>query len=149
MLPRIHLFRAAGFPIEKYLVNTCEFPFQRETLAAVGIDEASIIEVDRDHPFLIRARELVVPSDVPLISPAWVAAFVRTEFLNGATRRGNRRLYVSRRTAAVRHVVNEDEVREVLATFKFEEITAEQMSVPEQAETFASASFVVGPHVGG
>ena len=75
-------------PHREVLVNACEFPFQRETLATLGIDEASLIEVGPDRPFCIRARELVVPSDVPLVSPAWVCAFLRSEFLKSATRRG-------------------------------------------------------------
>ena len=40
-------------------------------------------------------------------------------------------------------------MREVLASFKFEEILPEQLSVQEQAELFASASAVVGPHGAG
>jgi capsular polysaccharide biosynthesis protein len=71
---------------------------------------------------------------------------LRSEFLKGAARGGGRRLYVSRRTAAARNVLNEDEVSEVLAAFGFEEVVADQLSVSEQAETFASASVVVGPH---
>jgi hypothetical protein len=149
VLPRIHLLRGSGLPIEKYVVNACKFPFQLETLARLGIDETSRIEVGPDNPFCIGARELVVPSDVPMVTPAWVCAFLRSEFLNSAARRGNRRLYVSRRTAAARNVSNEDEVSEVLAAFGFEEVVADQLSVPEQAETFASASFVVGPHGAG
>jgi capsular polysaccharide biosynthesis protein len=149
VLPRIHLLRGSGIPIEKYVVNACKSRFQDETLTALGIDEASRIEVEPDEPFCVRARELVVPSDVPLVSPAWACAFVRGEFLGGPIRGGRRRLYVSRRTADARKVLNEDEVSEVLATFGFEEVVADQLSIPEQAETFASASVVVGPHGAG
>jgi hypothetical protein len=42
------------------LVNSCQQPFQRETLKALGIPEYKIIESDR-HPY-IQAKQLIVPS---------------------------------------------------------------------------------------
>jgi hypothetical protein len=147
VLPRIHLMRGSGLEIEKYLSNPLPFPFQRQTLAAMGITDNSVIELD--WPFCVRARELLISSDVPLVTPAWVCNFLRSEFLKSPAPTDTGRIYVSRRDAIVRHVANEDDVREVLASFNFEELVAEELSVHEQAAVFSSASAVVAPHGGG
>jgi len=147
VLPRIHLMRGSGLDIQKYLVNPLAFPFQRQTLAAIGITEDTIIELDT--PFCVRAHDLVLSSDVPLVTPAWVCNFLRSEFLQSPVPTGTKRIYISRREAIVRHVNNEDQVREVLASFGFEGVVSEELSVTEQAELFASAGAVVAPHGGG
>jgi hypothetical protein len=63
ILPRIEVLQRWGINLEEidwFLVNSCQQPFQRETLKALGIPEYKIIESDR-HPY-IQAQQLIVPS---------------------------------------------------------------------------------------
>jgi hypothetical protein len=151
ILPCIHLFRASGIPIDRYVVSKRSYPgrypFQAETLATLGLDESELITVE--PPFSIRAAELVVPSNIRLLSPALACAFLRRAFLKeGGPRPGRERLYLSRRTLTGRTIVNEDEVKEVLARFNFREVIPHEMSVAEQAMLLASAAAIAGPHGG-
>jgi glycosyl transferase family 61 len=147
VLPRIHLLKESGIPIDKYVMNARRSSFQYETLATLGLDEASIIEVD--DSFNLGARELVVASvpHVPMPALAWVCAFLRSVFLDPTPARGEERFFISRATALRgRTVTNEDQVMEVLAKFGFRKFVPDQVSVAKQAELFASASAIVGPH---
>jgi tetratricopeptide (TPR) repeat protein len=63
ILPRVEILLGSGVNLEEidwFLVNSCQQAFQRETLKALGIPEAKIIECDR-HPY-IQAKQLIVPS---------------------------------------------------------------------------------------
>jgi glycosyl transferase family 61 len=146
VLPRIQLLRRSGISIAKYVMNERRFPFQYETIERLGVDKTPIVEV-ASH-FHIQARELVVPSEVPVLAPTWVCKFLRRKFLKPtAARDGDKRLYISRATAPRgRTVANETQLKAVLADFGFTEFVPDQVSVAEQARIFSSAQFVVGPH---
>jgi tetratricopeptide (TPR) repeat protein len=86
ILPRIEILQRWGVNLEEidwFLVNSCQQPFQRETLKALGIPEYKIIESDR-HPY-IQARKLIVPSFsgyLGWLSPQGLE-FLRRVFLTG------------------------------------------------------------------
>jgi capsular polysaccharide biosynthesis protein len=147
VLPRVDLFRRSGIPIDTFMVDTRTAPFQHETLAKLGVDEGAVLELgDRLH---ISAPELAVCySPCSFHGRSWSSAFLREEFLGDASPRGKDRLYISRGNAKGRGIVNEDEVRDVLSEFKFREFVADRWSVAEQAEAFASAEVIAGPHGG-
>lgn len=61
-----------------------------------------------------------------------------------------RRLYVSRRKASIRQLVNEDAVLERIRTrHHVDVVEAEDMSLAEQVRLFSHAEFVIGPHGAG
>jgi capsular polysaccharide biosynthesis protein len=60
-----------------------------------------------------------------------------------------RGIYVSRRHADERHVVNEAEVMDLLAAYDFELYELETMSFPNQIRLFERADAVVAPHGAG
>jgi len=62
---------------------------------------------------------------------------------------GGRRLYISRRDAGARRLVNEDDVSALLERHGFETIVLTGQPVAEQIALFASASHVVGAHGAG
>jgi capsular polysaccharide biosynthesis protein len=156
LLPRFELMRRAGIDlnsIDYFFINEIRRPFQRESLEALGIDQAKIIESSR-IPYL-RARELIVPS-VPLAGGCfrpWMLQFIRDTFLPKADadeiKSPRRRLYISRGLAGYRRVLNEAEVLECLRRRGFEEIKFETLSVRQQAAAMASCEVVVAPHGGG
>lgn len=154
ILPRLELLRRSGIDIayiDKFLINN-RFPFQRETLKALGIPETKILETSK-YPH-IKATKLVVPSFPGSVAwmPKWACDFLRTKFLNQKaieTSEKIERIYISREKARYRRLVNEDEVVSLLTQFGFKSVTLESMSVTEQAALMANAKVVVAPHGGG
>ena len=66
-----------------------------------------------------------------------------------ADHEGSRRIYLSRSAAALRRLVNEDEVQDVLASFGFETVCAERLTFEQQVRVFHGASHVVAVHGAG
>ncbi|MGF1987031.1 MAG: glycosyltransferase family 61 protein [Nostoc sp. ZfuVER08] len=155
VLPRIHLLKQAKIDfnhIDKFLVNSLDFSFQKETLEILGITEEKILE-SRKFPH-IKAKELVVPSLPGQTGniPKWACDFLKTKILGSSSHEKagkGKFLYISRSRAAVRRVINEDELVYFLKKFGFEVMFLEKMSVAEQASVLSSASVIVAPHGAG
>ncbi|MCP3773534.1 glycosyltransferase family 61 protein [Paenibacillus sp. MZ04-78.2] len=155
-LGRIDLIRKTGLPIDKYIISS-DGPahFQEETLALLGIPKQKII---RSYKGLhVKAAWLVVPSLQPyylqpFVSnqvPMWATNFVRSELLKivrPSPMSGYERIYISRREAKHRRVLNESEVLHVTAAHGFRDVTLDGMSVADQVRLFYSAKIVVAPH---
>lgn len=62
---------------------------------------------------------------------------------------GDERIYISRRQAAKRRIVNEDEIHEILRRFGFETIYAEELSFEEQVRLCSRARYIVSNHGAG
>jgi capsular polysaccharide biosynthesis protein len=157
LLPRIELLRQSGISfksIDKFIVNSYNYPFQRETLTTLGIPSHKIIESCK-YPH-IKAEQLFVPS-LPGLSgnpPHWVCEFLRREFLSNSDSDTQKikdleRVYISRSDAQYRKVINEDEVTAFLAKRGFKIIALEPMSITEKAALFASVNVVIAPHGSG
>lgn len=149
VLPRLELLHMAKIKVDKYVVNK-ERRFQRETLETLRIDPAIIISPSSETH--IKADELIVPS-LPgtsgLVTPK-SCQFLRANFLRDVPcRNPNRLLYVTRKDALTRRVVNEAEIIACLQKCDFEVIELEHQTVAEQVELFASARIIVGPHGAG
>jgi capsular polysaccharide biosynthesis protein len=156
VLPRIYLLRSSGIEMENidyFLVNSLHLPFQKETLEQVGIPLSKVVETCK-YPHL-QAKMLVVPSlvGIPCQSlPNWACDFLRSEFLSDPANLEilpTERLYISRCKAQYRRVINEEGVINLLKKFDFKVLILEELTIPEQALRFASASMVVAPHGGG
>lgn len=59
------------------------------------------------------------------------------------------RIYITRRDARSRRVINEDEVINLMDKWNFKIYELEQLTVEEQVRLFANADIVVGPHGAG
>ncbi|MEQ8463056.1 glycosyltransferase family 61 protein [Coleofasciculus sp. E1-EBD-02] len=156
LLPRIELLRRSELDIsciDKFLVNSYQLPFHKETLNILGIRAEKIIESSQ-YPH-IKATRLVVPSLAGNVGnmPQWVCKFLRREFLTRMKPEKldiPKRIYISRAKASWRRVVNEDEVLNFLSIhLGFKSIVLESMSVVEQASLFSSAQVVVSAHGAG
>lgn len=155
LLPRFKLLELADIKLEEidfFVVNSCHLPFQRETLNWLGIPTHKIIQ-NSQKPH-IKAPNLVVPSlpgDVGLMSP-WTCQFLREAFLNKATTQGLQtpsRIYISRRHASYRRILNEDETIARLSPYGFVPIVLESLSFLEQVALFANAKAIIAPHGAG
>jgi capsular polysaccharide biosynthesis protein len=108
---------------------------------------------------VVRCRSLLMPSPTaPSGHFNWQAIRgVRRVLLEayGDVRRNvvedaeDKRLYISRRRAGRRRIINEDEVTSVLRAFRFETVCAEELSFEQQAQTFSLARYIVSNHGAG
>lgn len=124
---------------------------QRESLRLLGIAPERLVEFDGGRWTVER---LYFPS--PLAgtgnpSPHAVG-WLRERFSSALglhDGRPWRRLYVSRRDAPSRRVVNEEEIAPLLSSRGFELVCPGSLSFAEQARLFSEAAVVVGPHGAG
>lgn len=151
LLPRAGLAQRAGFALSDFdhvLVKDRGLPYQLEGLRRLGIDDNKIIRVTDDMHF--QCEVLVVPAvrhdntRVGLTDLNFTRRLYLPEEPTPAM--AKRRLYISRRDASFRRVVNEDELMPLLHAEGFEEIAMSKMSVAEQARIFSQAAVLIGPN---
>lgn len=155
LLPRIDLLERAGIDtqeIDYYLVNRKTRAYELDTLARLGIPAEKVLSSE-DYPHL-SARRLLAPS-IPLHGSQFSPGLVRfaRQRLAGLPSHppsgGSRRLYLTRRGAGYRHLLNEAEALAVMESFGFEAIALEELCFDEQVRIMTEAEIVLGPHGGG
>ncbi|MEN7549779.1 glycosyltransferase family 61 protein [Rapidithrix thailandica] len=150
IIPKLHLLKAAGKDINSFdhiLLHRHDLPFIDFLLKYFEVDQHKLVNLlEHRH---IQADELVVTS--PLWKPEpWAVDFLRSSFLKKNNRKTPaRKLFISRKMAKHRKILNEEEVQKVLDKYGFEPICLEEFSLLEQVELMASAQYVLGPHGAG
>jgi len=153
VLPRFNLLQRSGIDrnqIDYFLVNQ-HLPFQQETLQILEIPTDKILETKSySH---CQAKQLIVPSypSSPSWMPQWVCQWLRKVFSNQRDTqvKGGDRLYITRKAATNRRIINESAVTDLLSQFGFQCVALEVLSVVEQAALLANAEVVISPHGGG
>ncbi len=125
--------------------------FQDDSLAVIGVTGERLWEYDASGP--VRLENLYFAAPPPLtmgrpISEAWFRdkAF---EAYSVEPRIPSRRIYISRRAARHRRVVNEEEVEELMRSCDFDVYHLEDWPFPDQVALFAEAAVVVSAHGAG
>ncbi|NEP77106.1 MAG: tetratricopeptide repeat protein [Okeania sp. SIO3B3] len=159
LVPKIGLLKKSGIDIKnigKFIVGShSERPFQREILEILGIPKDKIVESKKHH--YIHAKNLIIPCLLHNIAALgnisrWSCEWIKKEFINPEIRKkldASERIYISRKDAPSRQVINESDVVEFLSKFGIRSVTLSSMSVPEQALLLASAKLVIAPHGAG
>lgn len=127
-------------------LETCDFV--KSSLKVFGVKNVEFIQRDE----VVECRSLLMPTHT---APSGhfrdeVIEGVRTTLLaalGGSD--GGERLYISRRLAGRRKIVNEDELMPVLTKFGFEVVCAEELSFEEQVKRFSRARYLVSNHGAG
>lgn len=152
VVARFHLLRYSQVRIDKYVINRLQYPFQIETIGALGIPKEQLIELDETT--YIEAKSLIVPSFSGYTGkpPKWAGEFLAQEMMvkrgiEGAA--GYDRIYISRGYASYRKVANEFALIQLLMQYGFRTVHLERLSVAEQAAVFNGAKVVVAPHGAG
>jgi capsular polysaccharide biosynthesis protein len=149
VLPRLHLFEESSFEfdIDCYLVNEIHHDFQRQTLALLNIPAEKIVCTHEN--FHCEYEQLIVPS-LPGITGAatmFQCEFLRKAFLlSPCANAPAQRLYISRRDATTRRILNEEALIELLNKLDFQMVSMDGRSVVEQALLFHEAQIIVAPH---
>ncbi|MEA5619101.1 glycosyltransferase 61 family protein [Cronbergia sp. UHCC 0137] len=147
VLPRFELLKIANIDLIDYFIVDNHLPFQKETLKLLQIPEHKQINIRDLHH--VQATELIVPSFAGCVSwmPKWTCDFLKSHFLKSAHLK--KRIYITRKLAKGRRILNEVELQQLLQTKGFETVALESMSVIEQAALFSQAEIIISPHGSG
>ncbi len=153
-LTRLALYERAAVTPGLVLVKATDRPFITETLAHCDAAHTGAVALE-DHP-VVTVDELQVVSSVgpayrhPAHRAApWALDYLQDGFSPGAHRRDRSRIYVSRADAVGRRIVNEEQLMDALGRKGFERVSLTGLAVHAQAELFADAEIIVGPHGAG
>jgi capsular polysaccharide biosynthesis protein len=129
-----------------------KYRFQKETLKLLGISRNRIINTE--DVAVLSAKKLLVPCHQVMKGreyPSWVIKYLRNQFLSGSTstRSINPRIYIARRSAPCRKLINEPEIIDKLKNYGFYAVELERLSFQEQVQLFRNARAVVAPHGSG
>jgi capsular polysaccharide biosynthesis protein len=159
-LPRLAALGELAWRDDTYVVvPPLDAAYQWETLRLCGFDAGRVIQLRSWQA--VRARHLLVTSDLHAVphpghkAAAWLLNYLRgtlgygafLDGLHGPRRRS--KLYVTRRSAIGRRVVNEDALLAALARAGYQVADTTGQSVGEQVALFATASHIVAPHGAG
>jgi len=154
IIPRIHLIKKAGLfnDIDFFLLPSINHPYQREIIELLKIPSEKIIELTANKKHI--ADNLFAPSLPSLLGTVngWVLKFLREAFIKVEPERmqgHSKRIYISRRNANNRRLLNEVEIMNTLYDYGFEEIVAENFTFADQVEIFSNAEVVIAPHGSG
>jgi hypothetical protein len=148
VLPRLMAWERLPNDDLRLIVSGPLNAWQKESLHLLGLEDVPLVALGRRH---LQLELLYLPSYIGAPSPHPAGCnWLRERLLPAATSaRGNRRLYISRRHARTRRIVNEDELLPILGEFNFQTVCAEQLSLSEQIRLFSDAEAIVGPHGAG
>ncbi|HEY9689346.1 MAG TPA: glycosyltransferase 61 family protein [Coleofasciculaceae cyanobacterium] len=167
VLPRLEVLRRSGFDwesIDQFVVNLYELPFQHQSFERLNIPLEKVIACCHTEWFgsvdpvpgripHLTADRLLVPA-IPELriyrGARWAHQFLRDTFLEPARQqRFPDRIYITRRSAAYRHVVNDAAVVAALEALGFRAIDPAQLPLVDQAAAFAAAKVIVAVHGAG
>lgn len=148
-LSRLYVVRDRPDDLELLLPAGYEnLDFVTASLKAFGVKKCEFIGSNE----VIECRSLLMPSHT---APSGhyneeIISGVRSVLLSayGDSDQGHK-IYISRRNARKRRIVNENEVIEILSRFGFETIQAEDLSFAEQVQIFSRARCLVSNHGAG
>ena len=148
-LPRLHALDLIPNQDVRIVVPETLTALQRDSLQALGINPSRCLPLNHRH---LKFQCLYVPSFMGTTGnphPLGIA-WLRKRFLgNDILVEGTERIYISRRSASRRRVLNEKELEPILLKHGFRIVECEKLSFPEQVELFSHASMVVGLHGAG
>lgn len=156
ILGRLALLEMQGIEYD-FLYVPITAPFMRESLDLWGIDPNIIIDASND--FRITADELIVPSLVSDVTidgisrlahyiPSYIVHYIKAKLLHAAEQKKlkfqhDKKIFISRKDASSRKIINEDELFALLKTKGFKRYYLTQMSLLEQISLFHNAEIII------
>ncbi|MGQ9838713.1 MAG: glycosyltransferase 61 family protein [Cyanobacteriota bacterium] len=154
ILPALDNLRRAGIlnqPIPILIHGYQGKPFQQQTLDILGIPSERILRFEQLGGSHVQAQTLIVPSTagpVGCLTPRGLQ-LLQQWIQPSLSQLYPRRLYISRRSARWRRVINEAEVLAALHPWGFVSVQLETLSLPEQIALMQGAEAVIGIHGAG
>jgi hypothetical protein len=148
-LPRIAALEQSGVKDFRLITSHRMRPWQADSLLALGYSAERYVEFGDEY---WEMDSLLVPSFVQETGYCrpWAVQWLRNRLLPAEQKKTpGRRIYLDRRWAPRRRLLNEEEVMAALQKEGFEEVAAERLTFSEQVALFASAEIIVAPHGAG
>jgi len=150
LLPRLSLIKKNGDDFDSFariLINGSRARYETESLTALGVPPEKILYVDEHRRFRLESATIPSMDQASQIVAPWKVRALRGLRDSLPNRRSSpRRLYISRRNAAVRRILNEDRLTPLLEKAGFTSVELESRSWAEQVQMFAGAEVVLAPH---
>lgn len=153
VIPKLAMLEEKNISYDRLYVST-HLPFMRQTLRLFGICPEKILEAQPDT--YIEAQELIVPSAPSLscYTPKWIIEYLRERLIPQANEISSqhlfsKRVFISRKKASYRRILNEDEVFSLFEKQGFMRYDLEDLTVLEQVRLFNNAEIIVAPHGAG
>ena len=153
VLPKLALLEENNIDYDRIFVSQF-LPFMRQTLDLFGIKQEKIFEAQSNT--YIEAQELIVPS-APALScytPKWIIEYLREKLMLKSEQVVSdlffsKRVFVSRKKASYRRIINEDAVFGLFEKEGFVRYYLEDLTILEQVYLFHNAEIIVAPHGAG
>ncbi|TWH61820.1 glycosyltransferase family 61 protein [Dulcicalothrix desertica] len=146
-LPRLHLLEKFIDSIDYFIVPEKLYSFHIESLKYWGIEEDRLIKMKKTDK--IYFENLYVPSLPGSVgnSPLWAVEYVRQKFINDNNDCLSKEyVYLSRINARERHIINENEVIELLRNRGFQIYEMSEHTLAEQIKIIRNAKIIVSAH---
>ncbi len=147
LLPRAALIRSSGCAFDRLLINGSRSKYEQDSLTALGLPPGNVSYVNERDRFEI--EEAFVPSmdhAAPTIAPWKIDLLHKLRDSISLRSDSPRRIYISRRRAAVRRLINEAEIVELLKAANFSFVELDHTPWNEQVALFRNAEAIVAPH---
>ena len=150
-IPKLILAQETLSNFTLLLPTTYVEPFYKFTLDALGINDVHYIERGRricahiSSALHVRANGQFLSWN----SPTRSRGLIQAGKIRQRTEPAWRKLYVSRRKANRRHVLNESELQSALESIGFQTVCFEEITLREQIKICSSADIMVGIHGAG
>lgn len=157
VLGRLALLEMHGVDYD-YLYVPTHVPYMRETLQLFGVDPSKIIEASDE--FVFSADQLIVPSLVARTRtegcprlvhylPKHILFYIKNKLLSAVDKQPlnhtfSKRVFLSRKDASARKMLNEDDVFKLFESKGFERYVLSEMSIVDQILLFNQAEIIVG-----
>lgn len=127
--------------------------YQRQTLDLIPEIKSTYTEIEADKCLLVGELHFVPSLTGGDYHPQpWNTVFIqelKARIGISLEEKGVRRIYLSRRDATARKMINEDRICTIAARHGFEVLETGGMALVDQVRTFAKASHVISPHGAG
>ncbi len=150
VLPRLYGLEHLPFKTKPTIIFNRELNgWQKETIRLMGFSDYPSIALNDSF---LRPDELYMPSyvGIPGTPHPEGCKWVKERIMKNVQQGGSpARIYISRKLAKKRKVLNEDEVVATLSKYGFIEVAAEELPFAEQVALFARAESIVSSHGAG
>lgn len=134
-----------------YIVPALSFAV--ESMSLIGIPAERILVHGGQN---LSVEETIIPQPFPgwkIDYNRWVLDLIREKILGGMSKlkvpSSAQRVYLSRKKASQRRVLNEDELMQMLSKYGFEAVNMEDYSFTQQVALATNVEALVGPHGAG
>lgn len=152
-VPKFELMQAAGFPLSEFdniVIAASASKFHKASFSAYDIRDGQI-KIRSDLGPVISCDEFTTISDIRrgFCCAEWLYDMLRYRFKSDLEPSTFRKVFISRRAASRRRIVNEVEILPILQRFGFVDVCAEDFSLTEIAALMRNATHIVAPHGAG